>query len=90
MKKMGRIVVLVSLGSFAVGLAGGILIGKARGIPFVANREQWTIGIYAGDSPFDLSSPFWTWSPVLRAEGVTDVPAKFVADPLLLKDESTR
>ena len=29
------------------GFAGGILVGMKRGIPFVTQKEQWTIGIYS-------------------------------------------
>lgn len=81
--------VLVGLAGGIIGLVGGILIGKSRGIPFVTKGEQWTIGIFSGDSPFSLSSSFWTRNPVLTAQDVTDVPAKFVADPFLLKEDST-
>lgn len=78
----GGLILLVLVAVFAA----GILVGKARGIPFVTKGEQWTIGIYSGDSPFELSSSIWTMNPVLTAEDVTDVPAKFVADPFLLRD----
>jgi hypothetical protein len=43
----------------------------------------WSIGIYAGKSPFELSSA--TLNPVLSASDVTDVPARFVADPFMLR-----
>jgi hypothetical protein len=45
----------------------------------------WSIGIYTGKTPFDLSSPANLRNPVLSASDVTDVPAKFVADPFMIK-----
>jgi hypothetical protein len=41
----------------------------------------WSIGIYRGQRPFDLTPA--TASPVLTRAHVTDVPATFVADPFL-------
>jgi hypothetical protein len=69
--------------------AGGLLFTSKRGIPFVTQKEQWTIGIYRGDSPFAFNSLLNWFNPVLKAEHVTDVPAKFVADPFLIKEGKT-
>ncbi len=44
---------------------------------------MWSIGIYTGDSPFQLA-PIER-NPVLTREDVTDVPASFVADPFMLR-----
>ncbi|MDX1436534.1 MAG: hypothetical protein R3335_06975, partial [Anaerolineales bacterium] len=66
--------------------AGAWLVFQKRGVPFVATREQWTIGIYRGDSPFTVSGSSTLWEPVLRAEDVTDISAKFVADPFLIQE----
>src|SRR5258708_6677101 len=49
-------------------------------LPFV-----WSIGIYTGSSPFDLSSAPGVANPVLAAADVSDVPAGFVADPFMLR-----
>lgn len=45
----------------------------------------WSIGIYLGDSPFDLYDPYTINNPVLSGKDVTDVNAKYVADPFLIK-----
>ncbi len=82
------IVSVVVILSFVV-IAGLIFVVKKRGIPFVTEREQWTIGIYTGKSPFDLKNTRVLRNPVMKAQDVTDVPAKFVADPFLIEDEST-
>jgi hypothetical protein len=45
---------------------------------------MWSIGIYTGDSPFQLQAPANHTNPVLRNTDVTDVPAEFVADPFMV------
>jgi hypothetical protein len=44
----------------------------------------WSIGIYGGKSPLHLA-PANNGNPVLSAGDVTDVPARFVADPFMQK-----
>jgi len=46
----------------------------------------WSIGIYTGSSPFDLHDPEMISNPVLTGKNVTDVDARFVADPFLVPD----
>lgn len=46
---------------------------------------MWSIGVYSGESPFDLSAHARSRNPVLTRESVTDVPAAFVADPFMLR-----
>lgn len=79
-------VLTATLLSLTIGLAVGILVGIKRGVPFVAEKEQWTIGIYRGDSPFSFDPSQDRRNPVLTAQDVTDAPAKFVADPFLVND----
>jgi len=43
---------------------------------------MWSIGIYTGPTPFELSAA--THNPVLTRESVTDVRASFVADPFMV------
>jgi len=45
----------------------------------------WSIGIYGGKTPLRLSSA--ANNPVLAARDVTDVSARFVADPFMVKVE---
>jgi hypothetical protein len=47
--------------------------------------RRWSIAIYTGDSPFTLSSPQGVSNPVLRARHVTDIPARFVPDPFMIR-----
>ena len=45
---------------------------------------MWSIGIYTGDSPFQLRAPSHKPNPVMTAADVTDIAAEFVADPFML------
>lgn len=46
---------------------------------------MWSIGIYTGDSPFQLQPPPNILNPVLTGADVTDIPAAFVADPFMVQ-----
>ena len=46
---------------------------------------MWSIGIYAGPSPFELSPAEGAANPVLSAAAITDRPAEFVADPFMVR-----
>ncbi|MBC7911253.1 MAG: hypothetical protein H7Y30_12175 [Pyrinomonadaceae bacterium] len=46
---------------------------------------MWSIGIRAGESPFHLVTPQGIVNPVLTCESVSDVPARFVADPFMVR-----
>ena len=56
---------------------------------FVSRKCDWSIGIYTGESPFQLSSPENIKNPILTAKDVTDDPAKFVADPFMVYENGT-
>ncbi|MTJ07350.1 hypothetical protein [Anabaena sp. UHCC 0204] len=56
---------------------------------FVRRKQDWSIGIYTGESPFKLSSPENIQNPVLTAKDVTDITAKFVADPFMVYENGT-
>jgi hypothetical protein len=86
MKKLLKKIPWLALFCLSLGFVGGIVIGIKRGIPFVTQREQWTIGIYRSDSPFHFNELQGWMNPLFRAEDVTDVSAKFVADPFLIKE----
>lgn len=89
MRKSYIVAVIIALLSLMIGFVGGIVVGMKRGIPFVHQKEQWTIGIYTGGSPFDFTGFQGFGNPVLTAEDVTDIPAKFVADPFLVEEDAT-
>jgi hypothetical protein len=61
---------------------------KISGLSYV-NLQNWSIGIFKGASPFNLVPINNNSNPVLTASDVTDVPAVFVADPFMIKDNST-
>lgn len=47
--------------------------------------QTFSIGIYKGQSPLELTSPVDISNPVLTRGHVTDVPAAFVADPFMVQ-----
>jgi hypothetical protein len=59
----------------------------AKNMPLVSLMQRWSIGIYKGDSPFTLSAPTGVFNPVLTAKDVTDMSARFVADPFMIRQE---
>lgn len=87
MKKPYRYAIILTGLLFLI-LAGAFVYHK-RGIPFVSEKEQWTIGIYEGNSPLDFPASQRRLNPVLTHQHVTDVPAKFVADPFLMEEDDT-
>lgn len=52
-------------------------------------RDIWTIGLYSGPSPFELSPPQGIENPVFKPEQVTDINTRFVADPFLYTHHGT-
>jgi len=52
-------------------------------------RQVWSIGIYAGQSLFDLAPAASGRNPVLTRENVSDIEARFVADPFMLRAKGT-
>jgi hypothetical protein len=77
------------LGATAVGafVLGAVAGRRWWGRVFVRYQE-WSIGLYRGATPFALG-PVGADVPVLTARDVDDVPAVFVADPFLFRDEGT-
>jgi len=51
-------------------------------------ENAWTIGIYTGPSPFELSAPENLKNPVLTAEDVTDLDVDIVAHPFMVVTDS--
>jgi len=89
MKKNRLKTTLLLLTILFIGFVGGIFVGIKRGIPFATQREQWTIGIYRSNTPFHFNQIQRWLNPLFKAEDVTDVSAKFVADPFLIKEGET-
>ena len=75
--------------------AAGLLLEPDRCDPEVRHLyirarpdyPNWSIGIYAGDAPFNLNPAPEAASPVLTRDNVTDVPAALVADPFMVRTE---
>jgi hypothetical protein len=52
------------------------------------DKNRWTIGIYSGSSPFQLSPPPDVVNPVLTAADVTDLNVDIVAHPFMIVTDS--
>lgn len=64
----------------------GFLFAKIlKNIPFVKKSPKWSIGIYLGNSPFNLRTPLNIMNPVISSDNVTDIKADFVADPFCVR-----
>lgn len=83
------LIVIILLVSLISTFICGNLVGKKRGIPFVGEGIEWSIGIYMGESPISLFPAKDVSNPVLTAKDVTDVRADFVADPFMVNENST-
>lgn len=98
-KRFSPIVVVAVL---VLGIVYGIAIHKHHVFPYEflklgynyftheeveVSYGPWSIGIYEGSSPFELQDPGNISNPVLTGKDVTDIDAKFVADPFMaIKD----
>jgi len=76
-------VIICSAITFMGGLLVGLRYGDINKIPYVAYGE-WSIGIYTGSSPLDISPSENPANPVLTADDVTDMPTRFLADPFMI------
>jgi len=56
--------------------------------PFLHRESVWSVAIYEGPSPLELSPTSADGRPMLSAADVTDIPALFVADPFMIQDDN--
>ena len=86
------IILVVTL---VIGIIYGILIGKYEAFPYKYVKKSfnylsnkcygpWSIGIYNGPTPFDLTDSEATLNPVLTGKDIDDIDARFVADPFMV------
>ena len=81
--------VMLLVVTLVFGLMVGGFIGIERGIPFEKQIDEWSIGIYEGQSPLKLAPSPNVNNPVLTAKDVTDTEAEFLADPFMIMKDST-
>lgn len=84
--KIKRVVILMLVG-FSIIFENLIRIVFRRNFT-LWERNNWSIGIYSGADPFSLTPVQAVVNPVLAAKNVSDVKAKFVADPFMIKEGS--
>lgn len=87
--KYWKVILIIVLLVLLTGVISIVYVEPIRGIPFVENSTEWSIGIYVGDSLFSLAPSKTIENPVLTARDVTDVSADFVTDPFMVRENST-
>lgn len=86
------------IGSLLVGFCYGYFAHRNKIFPYNVIKKvylwnmyhksmQWTIGIYKGTNPFNLSEPVDIDNPVISAGDVIDIDAAFIADPFMVKSK---
>jgi len=68
------------------GLLLGEVIADDLAAPWGFAKPDWSIGIYTGTSPFDLKPATRAHNPVITAKDITDVRARYVADPFIVRE----
>jgi hypothetical protein len=68
--------------------AAGLLLSGRFMSASDAQKSAWTIGIYTGPSPFQLSQPANVKNPVLTGADVTDMQVDIVAHPFMMVEDS--
>lgn len=75
------LVVLAAASGLLIPLALFVFTGL---VPYIDVNKQWAIGLYEGQSPFELHPAAGVKNPIMQAADVTGFPAGFVADPFIL------
>ena len=91
-----KLILVIVIGVFGYFLyTNGILVVKASpqdsqnpSIVVDSVTSSWTIGIYTGPSPFQLSPPINLRNPVLTAADVNDLDVDIVAHPFMIFSDS--
>jgi len=88
--------VIVVLACLVAGIVALVFARPLKNFLFPAKKQIYSteiyvlsIGIYAGENPFELSPSGYADNPVLTAKDVTDIRSDFVADPFMIKKGST-
>lgn len=83
------IVILVEMTILLLCILGLVYIGIKKDIIIFSKKLYWSIGIYEGQNPYKFYPAENVKNPVLSAQDVTDIKADFVADPFMVKKNST-
>jgi len=83
------LVVLVEMTILLLCILGLVYVGIKKNIITFSKRLYWSIGIYVGQNPYKFHPAENVKNPVLTAANVTDLKADFVADPFMVKENST-
>jgi hypothetical protein len=83
---MKKWLLLFLIAGVAVMFAAAVFYIRERRIPFVRPQDNWSVGIYVGETPFAFHEPDFVRNPVLTVLDVDDAPARFLADPFLIRE----
>ncbi|NTW51418.1 MAG: hypothetical protein HGB22_02330 [Chlorobiaceae bacterium] len=75
---------LIPVLSIAGGLLARYRIKRNRAKRLRRNSEIWSIGLYEGPDPVTLAPAADIVNPILTAADVTDIKARFIADPFMI------
>ena len=80
-----KVISYILLFSF-ISVCIGIIIGKNFTIFYY--KKEYSIGIYFGSNPFNMVSSDNVVNPVISYKNITDVNARFVADPFMVNEKN--
>ena len=80
------VIISIMLGACIFAFLSGMYLGKSKKISFGLRHDEYSIGIYQGESPLKLFASPGAVNPVIRASDVTDVEAAYVADPFMINE----
>lgn len=83
---MTIVLTIISISLLAgLGLLANHRIKRLRQKQQRQQNEVWSIGLYEGPDPVTLAPAAGIRNPILTTKEVTDVPARFVADPFMIE-----
>jgi hypothetical protein len=84
--RMKKWIFFLLIAGAVIMLIAAVVYVRRRGIPFVRIQDNWSVGIYVGETPFAFHQPDFVRNPVLTVLDVHDAPARFLADPFLVRE----
>ena len=83
------VVIPVEMAILLLFILSFIYAGIKKNIITFSKQLYWSIGIYVGQNPYEFYPAENIKNPVLTAHDVTDLKADYVADPFMIKKNST-
>jgi hypothetical protein len=100
-RKYGLLTVVVLI-TFIFGIIGGLAMAEFEFFPYHLIKglvdsikwydrsiDLWSIGIYQGETPFQLSPMDGVTNPILTSADISDIPPTYVGDPFMVMKDDT-